>query len=257
MTALITGAAKRLGRAMALDLAKQGHDVAIHYNGSAEEAETTAADARALGVKAVAVQADLTEEDAVQGLFPQVIEALGPVTVLVNSASTFEYDNIKSATRETWDHHMMTNLRAPFALTQALAAQLPDPDVDERGEPVARGLVVNMVDQRVRKLTPEFMTYTIAKMGLWAFTQTAAQALAPKCRVNAIGPGPTMQGGRQTAEHFAKQRRATVLGRGAGPEEICEALRYFLTAKAVTGQLICVDGGQHLGWETPDVLGVE
>ncbi|HID67665.1 MAG TPA: SDR family oxidoreductase [Roseibacterium sp.] len=257
MTALVTGAAKRLGRAMALDLAAQGHDIAIHYNGSADAAEVTVADARALGVRAVAVQADLLDEDAVQGLMPRVIAALGPVEVLVNSASVFDYDNLESATRETWDRHMMSNLRAPFVLTQALASQLPDPDLDANGEPVARGLVVNMVDQRVRKLTPEFMTYTIAKMGLWAFTRTAAQSLAPRCRVNAIGPGPTMQGGRQTAEHFQKQREATILGRGADAEAICEALRYFLAAKSVTGQLICVDGGQHLGWQTPDVLGVE
>ncbi|GAB5447774.1 SDR family oxidoreductase [Gymnodinialimonas sp.] len=257
MTALVTGAAKRLGRAMALELAAQGHDVAIHYNGSADAAEATADEARALGVKAVTLQADLLDEDAVQALMPRVIDALGQATVLVNSASVFDYDNLESATRATWDAHMMSNLRAPFVLTQALAAQLPEPEVDAGGEPVARGLVVNMVDQRVRKLTPEFMTYTIAKMGLWAFTQTAAQALAPRCRVNAIGPGPTMQGARQTAEHFAAQRAATVLRRGAGPEEIVEALRYFLSAKAVTGQLICVDGGQHLAWETPDVLGVE
>lgn len=257
MTALVTGAAKRLGRAMALELAAQGHDVAIHYNASDEAAEATAADARALGVKAVTVQADLLDEDAVQGLMPRVIDALGPVEVLVNSASVFDYDNVTSATRASWDAHMMSNLRAPFVLTQALAAQLPDPDIDAGGEPVARGLVVNMVDQRVRKLTPEFMTYTLAKAGLWTFTQTAAQALAPRCRVNAIGPGPTMQGARQSAEHFAAQRAATVLNRGAGPEEIVEALRYFLAAKAVTGQLICVDGGQHLGWKTPDVLGVE
>ncbi len=257
MTALITGAAKRLGRAMALELAAQGHDVAIHYNGSADAADATVEEARALGVRAVALQANLVDEDAVQGLMPRVVEALGQVHVLINSASIFEYDNIETATRQTWDHHMMTNLRAPFVLTQALAAQLPDPNMDAGAEPEARGLVVNMVDQRVRKLTPEFMTYTIAKMGLWAFTQTAAQALAPKCRVNAIGPGPTMQGGRQTAEHFAQQRSATILERGAGPAEICEALRYFLTAKAVTGQLICVDGGQHLGWKTPDVVGVE
>lgn len=257
MTALVTGAAKRLGRAMALELAEQGHDVAIHYNGSAEEAEETAEQARGFGVKAIALQADLLDEDAVQGLLPRVIDALGPVTVLVNSASVFDYDNIETATRANWDAHMMSNLRAPFVLTQALASQLPEPDTDDGGEPVARGLIVNMVDQRVRKLTPEFMTYTIAKMGLWAFTQTAAQALAPRCRVNAIGPGPTMIGGRQTAEHFAAQRANTVLKRGAGPQEIVEALRYFLSAKAVTGQLLCVDGGQHLGWQTPDVVGVE
>ncbi|OAN76570.1 short chain dehydrogenase [Jannaschia sp. EhC01] len=257
MTALVTGAAKRLGRAIALELAAQGHDVAIHYNSSAEAAEATVDEARALGVRAVALQADLLDEDAVVGLMPRVIDALGPVQVLVNNASVFDYDNIETATRATWDAHMMSNLRAPFVLTQALAAQLPDPVMDEGAEPVAQGLVVNMVDQRVRKLTPEFMTYTLAKMGLWTFTQTAAQALAPRCRVNAIGPGPTMQGARQSAKHFAAQRAATVLERGAGPVEIVEALRYFLSAKAVTGQLLCVDGGQHLAWQTPDVLGVE
>ncbi|MEJ6392804.1 SDR family oxidoreductase [Gymnodinialimonas sp. 2305UL16-5] len=257
MTALVTGAAKRLGRAMALELAEAGHDVAIHYNGSAEAAEATAEEIRAKGVRAVTLQADLLDEAAVQGLMGRAVDALGPVEVLINNASIFDYDNIDSATRQSWDRHMESNLRAPFVLTQALAAQLPDPDTDDGGEPVARGLVINMVDQRVRKLTPEFMTYTIAKMGLWALTQTAAQALAPKCRVNAIGPGPTMQGARQSAEHFKAQREATILRRGAGPEEICAALRYFVGARTVTGQLICVDGGQHLAWETPDVLGVE
>ncbi|QXT40326.1 SDR family oxidoreductase [Gymnodinialimonas ceratoperidinii] len=257
MTALITGAAKRLGRAMALELAAQGHDVAIHYNGSAEAAEATAEEARAFGVKAIALQADLLDEATLQGLMPRVIDALGPVEVLVNNASVFDYDNLRSATRETWDAHMMSNLRAPFVLTQALAGQLPEAETDEGGEPVARGLVVNMVDQRVRKLTPEFMTYTLAKAALWTFTQTAAQALAPRCRVNAIGPGPTMQGARQSDAHFAAQRAATVLERGAGPEDVVHALRYFLGAKTVTGQLICTDGGQHLGWKTPDVVGVE
>ncbi|MBF9045075.1 SDR family oxidoreductase [Rhodobacterales bacterium HKCCE4037] len=257
MTALVTGAAKRLGRAMALELAAHGHDIAVHYHGSEDEAERTCEEIRAHGVKAVALQADLTVEDEVQALLPRAAEALGPIEVLINNASIFDYDNIESATRDSWDRHMESNLRAPFVLTQALAAQLPDPDMDENDEPVARGLIVNMCDQRVRKLTPEFMTYTIAKMGLWALTRTSAQALAPRARVNAIGPGPTMKGARQSEEHFAKQRAATVLERGADPQGICEALRYFLTAKSVTGQLICVDGGQHLGWETPDVVGVE
>jgi NAD(P)-dependent dehydrogenase (short-subunit alcohol dehydrogenase family) len=257
MTALITGAGKRLGRAMALELAAQGHDVAIHYHSSEDAAEATAEEARALGVKARIFQADLLDEAAVQGLMPRVIDALGPVQVLVNNASVFDYDNLESATRESWDAHMMSNLRAPFVLTQALADQLPAPAEDDGGEPVARGLVLNMVDQRVRKLTPEFMTYTLAKAALWTFTQTAAQALAPRCRVNAIGPGPTLQGARQSDAHFAAQRAATVLERGAGPEDIVHALRYFLAAKTVTGQLICVDGGQHLGWKTPDVVGVE
>jgi NAD(P)-dependent dehydrogenase (short-subunit alcohol dehydrogenase family) len=243
---------------MALRLAERGHDVVIHYSGSAEAAEATATEIRGLGRKAATVQADLTVEAEMQGLLPAAVEAIGaPLTVLINNASIFEYDPLASATRESWDRHLESNLRAPFVLSQALAAQMPPAEADENGEPQARGLIVNMIDQRVRKLTPEFMSYTIAKMGLWALTQTSAQALAPHIRVNAIGPGPTMQGARQSAEHFARQRAATVMGRGADAQGICRALDYFLEARAVTGQLICVDGGQHLAWQTPDVLGVE
>ena len=258
MRALVTGGARRLGRAMALYLAGRGYDVAIHYAGSEAEAQGAVAEIRAMGRQAVALQADLLDEDQMAALVPRAAQALGgPLTVLVNNASIFEYDNIRSATRDSWDRHIGSNLRAPFVLTQAFAAQAPAAAQDAAGEPVATGLVVNMIDQRVLKLTPEFMTYTIAKMGLWAFTRTAAQALAPAIRVNAIGPGPTLQGARQSADHFARQRAATVLGRGAGPDDICAALGYFLDAPAVTGQLLCIDGGQHLGWKTPDVLGVE
>lgn len=256
--ALVTGAGRRLGRAMALYLAGRGHDVAIHYASSRDEAEAVAQEARALGVRAATVQADLLDEGAMAGLVPAAAAALGrPPTVLVNNASIFEYDNLHTATRESWDRHFDSNLRAPFVLTQAFAAQAPRGARDAAGEPVASALVVNLIDQRVLKLTPEFMTYTLAKMGLWALTRTAAQALAPDIRVNAIGPGPTLQGGRQSAEHFARQRAATVLGRGANPADICAALGYFLDAPAVTGQLLCIDGGQHLAWQTPDILGVE
>jgi len=256
--ALVTGAGKRLGQAMALYLAGRGYDVAVHYAGSAAGAAETVAGAQALGRHAVALQTDLLDESQTAALLPRAAQALGgPITVLVNNASIFEYDTLASATRQSWDRHMESNLRAPFVLTQALAAQIPDATVDAAGEPLAAGLVVNMIDQRVRKLTPEFMSYTLAKMGLWALTQTAAQALAPRIRVNAIGPGPTLQGGRQSLDHFTRQRAATVLGRGASPAEICAALGYFLDAPGVTGQLLCVDGGQHLGWKTPDVLGVE
>ncbi len=258
MTALVTGAAKRLGRAMALRLAERGHDVVIHYAGSADAAEATAADIRALGRQAATVKADLTVEADMQALMSDAAEAVGrPIEVLVNNASIFEYDTIESATRESWDRHLESNLRAPFVLSQALAKQVPQATPDENGEPQAKGLIINMIDQRVRKLTPEFMSYTIAKMGLWALTRTSAQALAPHVRVNAIGPGPTIQGARQSAEHFARQRAATVLGRGSDPAGICAALDYLLEARGVTGQLICVDGGQHLAWQTPDVLGVE
>lgn len=255
--ALITGAAKRLGRAMALYLADRGHDVAIHCNGSVEAAEATAAEARARGVQAVVLPADILDEAAVETLVPRAAEALGgPLTVLVNNASIFEYDTIRTAARTGWDRHFGSNLRAPFVLIQAFAAQAPAAD-RTGGEPRAQALVVNMIDQRVLKPTPEFMTYSLAKAGLWALTRTAAQALAPDIRVNAIGPGPTLQGARQSESHFTRQRAATILQRGADPDDICAALGYLLEAKAVTGQLICVDGGQHLGWKTPDVLGPE
>lgn len=257
--ALVTGAGKRLGRAMALYLADRGYDVAVHYNRSSEAAEEVAALIREMGRRAVAVGADLTDEAATQALMPQVLGGLGgPVTVLVNSASIFEYDTIRSATRSSWDRHMESNLRAPFVLLQALAAQTPEVVLDDAGEPVSGALCVNIVDQKVRKLTPEHMTYTIAKMGLWALTRTAAQELGPRgIRVNAIGPGPTLQGARQPPAHFEGQRRATVLKRGSNPADICAALGYLLDAVSVTGQLICVDGGQHLIWQTPDEMGVD
>ncbi|WP_299871763.1 SDR family oxidoreductase [uncultured Sulfitobacter sp.] len=256
--ALVTGAGQRLGQAMALYLAQRGFDVAVHYAQSAEGAEETVRRIKAMGRQAVALKADLLDEAETQALFPAAVTALGgPITCLVNNASIFEYDTVHSATRNSWDRHMDSNLRAPFVLTQAMAAQGMAAEVDDAGEPVATGLIVNMIDQRVRKLTPEFMTYTLAKMGLWAMTQTTAQALAPVIRVNAIGPGPTLKGARQSQTHFADQRANTVLGRGANPDDITAALGYFLDAPAVTGQLMCVDGGQHLGWQTPDVLGVE
>ncbi len=256
MRALVTGAARRLGRAMALELASRGHDVAVHYAGSREEAEATCAEIRALGRQAVALQADLLDEDATAALVPAAAEALGgPLTVLVNNASIFEHDTLASATRDSWSRHIGSNLRAPFLLMQGFAAQALPAASD--GEPLATGLIVNMIDQRVLKPTPEFMTYSLAKAALWSLTRTAAQALAPAIRVNAIGPGPTMRAARQSPEHFARQRAATILERGADEADIRAALTYLLTARAVTGQMICVDGGQHLFWRTADVQGVE
>lgn len=257
--ALVTGAGKRLGREIALYLAARGLDVAVHFHSSVNEAEEVAAACRDLGVKAATLAADLTVEADMQVLVPRAVEALGgPLTVLVNSASIFEYDTIETGTRESWDRHLESNLRAPFVLTQAFAAQVPEPTTaGEWNDTTARGLVLNMVDQRVRALTPHFASYTLAKVGLWALTQTSAQALAPAVRVNAIGPGPTMQGVRQSREHFLHQRQSTILKRGADPSDVTHAVGYFLDAPSVTGQLICVDGGQHLGWETPDVTGTE
>ncbi|TVS05215.1 MAG: SDR family oxidoreductase [Rhodobacteraceae bacterium] len=254
--ALVTGAAKRLGRAMALCLAQRGHDIAIHYATSAQSAEALAEEVEALGRKAVCLRADLLDEAQ---LAPLVVESArelgGPLSVLVNNASIFEQDSIATATRESWDRHMMSNLRAPFVLTQAFAAQCPAPQKDGAGEPVAQGLVVNMIDQKVRKLTPQHMTYSIAKMGLWAFTKMAAQELGPKVRVNAIGPGPTLQAVDQGAAEYQRSRESTVLQRGANLSDITAALGFLLDAPAVTGQLLCIDGGQHLVWQTPDVMG--
>lgn len=253
--ALVTGAGGRLGRAMAITLAEKGLDVAVHYGHSEDGAEETRTACEALGVRAVTLQADLLDPKAVDGLIPAATKALGkPLDLLVNNASIFEYDALDTATAESWDRHIGSNLRAPFFLTQAFAAQAPDPSTDNRGEPIAQALVVNMIDQRVKKLTPHFMTYTIAKMGLWAFTQTAARALAPRVRVNAIAPGPTLQGAHQSDKDFAHQRQNTVLERGSDPDDITGALLYFISAKAVSGQMIATDGGQHLGWQTPEIL---
>ncbi len=256
-TALITGGGKRLGRAMALHLADRGLDVVVHYAHSGDGAEEVAGEARAMGVSAATIQADLLDHEQTAGLINRAVDAIGkPLDLLINNASIFEYDTLASATADSWDRHIDSNLRAPFFLTQAFAAQAPKAVIRD-GEPVAQSVVVNMIDQRVRKLTPEFATYTIAKAGLWAFTQTAAQFLAPDIRVNAIGPGPTMQGERQSAKHFAEQRAATILGRGSDAKEICRALDFILDVDGLTGQLFCLDGGQHLAWKTPDVLGVE
>jgi len=258
MRALVTGAGKRLGRAMALKLAGRGYDVAVHYNRSHREAQDAVAEIRELGRQAVALRADLLSENECQDLLPAAARALGgPITCLVNNASIFEHDSATTVSRESWDRHMGSNLRAPFVLIQNMAKQNLDLSVDDNGEPLAAGLVVNMIDQRVRKLTPEFFSYTLAKSALWTLTQTAAQALSSQLRVNAIGPGPTLVGPRQSLDDFNRQRASTVLQRGANPKDVTSALAYLLDAPAVTGQLICVDGGQHLGWQTPDVIGCE
>lgn len=258
MRALVTGAGKRLGAAMALYLAGRGYDVAVHYATSKPDADLVVAQITALGRRAAALQADLLIEAETESLIQRANDALGgPLTLLINNASIFEHDSIISATRASWDRHIESNLRAPFVLTQGFAAQAPQAMPDANGELMAQAMILNMIDQRVLKLTPEFMSYTIAKMGLWALTQTSAQALTPHIRVNAIGPGPTLQGAKQSLDHFTRQRASTVLQRGANTADITAALGFFLDAPAVTGQMVCVDGGQHLAWKTPDVLGLE
>jgi NAD(P)-dependent dehydrogenase (short-subunit alcohol dehydrogenase family) len=238
--ALVTGAARRIGRALTLAAAECGYDVAVHHRDSAEDAEATASDIRALGRKAVVIASDLADHP--EQLIEQACAALGPVTLLVNSASVFEDDRLQTLTRESWDMHMEANLHAPVALTQALAAQ------------GVEGLVVNIVDQRVLRPNPQFFSYSLSKAGLWWATQTMAQALAPAIRVNAIGPGPTLPSIHQSAEDFEAEAANVPLQRRATPDEIAAALRYLIDAPSVTGQMIAVDGGQHLGWKTPDIV---
>jgi NAD(P)-dependent dehydrogenase (short-subunit alcohol dehydrogenase family) len=237
--ALVTGAGRRLGRAIALALAESGFAVAVHCRSSRDEAEETAGLARAHGVAAVVVQGDLAREDEVTGLLPAATAALGPLGVLVNNASTFERDAWHDASRASWDMHMEANLRAPFVLTQALARALPAE---------AEAVVVNLLDERVWSLTPHFITYTVSKAALWTLTQTLALALAPRIRVVGIGPGPALPSPRQSQAQFDRQAAAVPLGRPTSPEEIAAAVLALLALPSVTGQMIALDGGQHLQW---------
>jgi NAD(P)-dependent dehydrogenase (short-subunit alcohol dehydrogenase family) len=241
--ALVTGAALRIGRAVALDLADAGYAVAIHYRNSAAEAEANVRAIAAKGGRAVALRAELAEHGEVESLVPRAIEALGPLRVLVNNASIFEFETADTATRESWDRHMAINLRAPFFLAQAFAKSL---------DAGATGAVINMLDERVWHLTPYYSSYTLTKAGLWTLTKTLAQALAPRIRVNAVGPGPTLRNSFQSEAEFAEQCASMPLGRGTTPAEICAAIRFVLTAPAMTGQMIALDGGQHLEWRTVD-----
>jgi NAD(P)-dependent dehydrogenase (short-subunit alcohol dehydrogenase family) len=238
-TALVTGAARRIGRAIALHLAAEGWAIAVHYHGSAEAAEGVVAEIRAGGGTARSFRADLGREAEVETLVDRTTDVLGPLSCLVNNASMFEYDSAESATRANWNLHMEANLRAPFVLSQHFARQLPA-DSD--------GAIINIIDQRVWNLTPHFMTYTLSKSGLWTLTRTLAMALAPRIRVNAIGPGPTLASAHQTDAQFAEQCARMPLRRGTTPEEIARAVGFILSAPAMTGQMIALDGGQHLGW---------
>ncbi|MGF1461887.1 MAG: SDR family oxidoreductase [Maricaulaceae bacterium] len=246
-TVLITGAAARIGRALSLALAEDGWAVAVHYNRSAEPAQALVAEIAQAGGRAIALGADLLDLDAVERLIPQAQDALGSVTALINNASAFEDDEIGRLTAESFALHMNVNLRAPVFLAQALARRLPKDQ---------SGAVVNLLDQRVKKPVPLFFSYGLSKAALAEATVTLAQALAPRIRVNGVGPGPTLMNTRQQPEDFQAQVDATILATGSPPEEIVRAVRYLLGAQAVTGQWLAVDGGQHLFWKTPDVWGI-
>jgi NAD(P)-dependent dehydrogenase (short-subunit alcohol dehydrogenase family) len=239
---LVTGAAKRIGRALAEALAEDGWAVAVHYHSSADAAEEVVRAIEGSGGKAIALGADLSDEAETATLVGRAVEALGPLGLLVNNASAFENDTAASATRESWDRHLETNLRAPFRLMQDFARQLP-----EAGE----GAVINLLDERVLNLTPYFVSYTVSKAALWTLTQTMALALAPRIRVNGIGPGPALPSPRQSEEQFERQCRLMPLQHGTSPAEIVAAMRFILAARSMTGQMIALDGGQHLGWAQP------
>jgi NAD(P)-dependent dehydrogenase (short-subunit alcohol dehydrogenase family) len=244
--AIVTGSARRIGRALALAAAKAGYDVCVHHRTSPTDAEETADQVRALGRQAAVVAEDLADPATDLSLISEAAGQLGPVTLLVNSASLFQDDTIDSLSAESWDAHISANLRAPILLSQAFANALPEG---------REGLIVNITDQRVWRLNPLFFSYTISKAALWTATQTLAMALAPRIRVNAIGPGPTLASIHQIHGEFDIEAANVPLGHGASPDEIAAALTYLIDAPSVTGQMIAVDGGQHLAWRTPDLIG--
>ncbi|MBX9684049.1 MAG: SDR family oxidoreductase [Hyphomicrobium sp.] len=236
-TALITGAARRIGRAIALDLAEHGWNIALHYRKSADDAERLISEIEALGAKAASFDADLADFNALEPLLARVAAKLGAATCLVNNASEFQRDSVQSVDQDVWDTHLDVNLKAPVFLAQAMVRHLPDG---------ADGNIINIIDQRVWKLTPDFFSYTISKAGLWTATQTLAQGLAPRVRVNAIGPGPVLRSVHQSDDEFAAETLSTLLKTGPTPQEIAAAVRFILSSPSMTGQMIALDGGQHL-----------
>ncbi len=245
--ALVTGGARRVGAAIVRDLAANGFAVAIHCNTSRDEADALAKEIVSVGGRAHVVQANLGDMNAVERIVPETQGALGSVKLLVNNASLFDDDAADKFDWQVWDRHFDVHLKAPVALARAVAAALPQGD---------EGLVVNVIDQRVWRLTPRFFSYTLSKSALWTATQTMAQAFGPRLRVNAIGPGPTLKNDRQDTDDFRKQTDALLLKRGPDLAEFGATIRYLWQARSVTGQMIALDGGQHLSWKTPDVYGV-
>jgi NAD(P)-dependent dehydrogenase (short-subunit alcohol dehydrogenase family) len=243
--ALITGAARRIGRALAIKAQGLGYDVVIHGRHVDDAAHDLAQTLRDMGGRSEVVGADLAADADLSTLIPRAVAAVGPLTLLVNNASLFDEDRIDTLTPASFDAHIAANLRAPILLAQAFAAQVP------AGQDA---LIVNILDQRVLRPTPQFFSYSISKAALWRATPMLAQALAPRIRVNGIGPGPTLASIHQSAEDFAAEIAGLPLERGASPEEIAAAMAYLIDARAVTGQMIAVDGGQHLAWRTPDIV---
>lgn len=246
--AIVTGGARRIGRAIVEDLAAHGWAVAIHYNCSRNDAEALAASIRSDGGKATTVSADLGNLATVPGIVAEAEAALGKAVLLVNNASIYETDRIGALDPEVWLRQMTINLTAPVFLAEAFAARL---GVDEEGN------VVNILDQRVWKPTPRHFSYQLSKSALWTATRTMAQALAPRIRVNAIAPGPALPNIRQTEERFRSLSEAILLRRGPELAEFGRTIRFLVETRSITGQMVALDGGQHLAWRTPDIAAID
>lgn len=241
--ALVTGGARRIGRAICLELAAAGFDIAVHHHTSDNEAAGLVSEIEGQGRRAVALAADLRDPVETHELVNRAARALGPLSVLVNNASVFADDRLDTITGDSWNAHLDTNLRAPVLLAQTFARQAPEGSA-----------IVNILDQRVLKPDPRFFSYGLSKAALWHATRTMAQALAPRIRVNGVGPGPTLPSVHQTDADFAAEAAATPLQRAGSPEAVAAAVRWLVDAELVTGQMIAVDGGQHLAWKTPDIV---
>ncbi len=236
-TVLITGAARRIGRAIALALGEQGWNVVVHYKGSETDAKNLVSEIEGLGARAVKIQCDLSDPNQLEALIPQCCERLAPPTCVINNASAFQPDHVPDLNNALWDKHLAINLKAPVFLAQAMVTHLPAK---------TSGNIINIIDQRVWRLTPDFFSYTISKAGLWTATQTLAQALAPRVRVNAVGPGPVLKSIHQSDDEFTSEVRSTLLKQAPTPEDIARAVQFILQTPAMTGQMIALDSGQHL-----------
>lgn len=236
-TALVTGAAKRLGRVTALALARRGWDVAVHYGQSEGDALEVVAEIAALGRRAVALQCDLADEQAVRALLGRAIDALGPVSCVVNNASLFDYDSAEDFSFARLDRHMHANLGAPILLARALHAATPDG---------GQAVVINLLDQKLFNLNPDYLSYTLSKAGLHSATTMLAQQLAPKLRVVGVAPGISLPSGGQTEAEFERAHRISPLGRSSTADDIAAAVCFCAESPAITGTTLLVDGGQHL-----------
>ena len=244
---IITGAATRIGAAIAEKLSGHNVEIAIHFNKSKSKAEILKKKLQRLGTKVHLVKADLSKEKDIYKLVKTLKSKMRYFDCLVNNASLFENDKLENFNSKSWEKHISTNLKAPALLSKEFSK-------NTRGK---KNNIINIIDQRIFKLTPYFFSYTISKTGLYTLTKTSAMSLAPNIRVNGIAPGPTIKNKRQSDSHFKKQYFATLLKKQVNVNEICNAVDFFIKNASITGQVLAIDSGQSLNWQTPDVLGKE